>query len=136
MMARDARLEARVEHARQDDAEDRDGEQTRHARDRVVHAGCDAALLGVDRIEDDGGQRCDEAGTAESEQDRRREIRRPYEPPIPGKANATNPAPANSAPTTSGMRAPMCATKPPDHRESANMSNTNGSSDAPAAVGV
>ncbi len=59
-----------------------------------------------------------------------------YEPPMPGSANATNPAAATSAPTTSGMRAPMCAVSPPDQRDSVNISTTNGSSAPPAAVGV
>src|ERR1700681_2547210 len=50
-----------------------------------------------------------------------------YEPPIPGTANAANPAAATSAPTTSGTRAPMRAVSPPDQRDSVNISTTNGS---------
>src|SRR5579884_2729933 len=58
-----------------------------------------------------------------------------YDPPIPGSANAANPSAAKSAPAVIGMRAPTCATRPPDQRESANISRTNGNIAAPAAVG-
>ncbi len=59
-----------------------------------------------------------------------------YDPPSPGSAYAAKPAAASSAPAMSGMRAPMRATRPPDQRESVNMSTMNGSPAAPAAVGV
>src|SRR5258705_13992342 len=59
-----------------------------------------------------------------------------YAPPIPGRAYNARPTAAIEGPTVSGSRLPTRATNPPDHRESANMISGNGSSAAPAAVGV
>src|SRR4029077_20791400 len=59
-----------------------------------------------------------------------------YEPPIPGRAYSTRPSAAVAGPMVSGRRPPTRATRPPDHRDSANMITGNGSSAAPAAVGA
>src|SRR5580698_1997780 len=59
-----------------------------------------------------------------------------YDPSVPGRANARKPRAARVPPTTSGVRAPMRATKPPDQRDRTTMMATKGSSAAPAAVGV
>jgi len=58
-----------------------------------------------------------------------------YEPPPLARAKARKPMPARMLPVTSGKRAPIRATRPPDQRESVNMMTMNGSSEAPAAVG-
>jgi hypothetical protein len=44
------------------------------------------------------------------------------------------PAAASSGPTNRGALAPNVPIRPPDQRESVNMSKTNGSNAAPAAV--
>src|SRR5712692_5225948 len=59
-----------------------------------------------------------------------------YVPPIPGRAYSARPSAATAGPTVRGSRLPTRATKPPDHRESANTISGNGSNAAPAAVAV
>src|SRR5712691_5124301 len=59
-----------------------------------------------------------------------------YIPPMPGRAYSARPIAAIAGPTVRGSRLPTRATRPPDHRESANMTSGNGSNAAPAAVAV
>src|SRR5581483_4914723 len=58
-----------------------------------------------------------------------------YDPPLPGTAKAKKPSAAMTAPKSSGVRAPIRATRPPDHRDAATMQKMKGSKAAPAAVG-
>src|SRR6185295_2863860 len=54
-----------------------------------------------------------------------------YEPPIPGRAYNATPSAAMAGPIVSGSRLPTRATRPPDHRDNANMISGKGSSAAP-----
>ena len=57
-----------------------------------------------------------------------------YEPPIPGLRKSAKPDAATSDPIVSGSLAPYRATRPPDQRESTNISRIRGSNAAPACV--
>src|SRR5712691_10439303 len=49
-----------------------------------------------------------------------------YEPPTPGRAYNPRPSAATAGPSVSGSRLPTRPTRPPDHRDNANMINGNG----------
>ena len=57
-----------------------------------------------------------------------------HEPPMKGRANNAKPSAAMMGPTVSGRRLPTRATRPPDHRDSANMMMGKGRIAAPADV--
>jgi hypothetical protein len=73
--------------------------------------------------------------------DRRKRIRSQlrtcalYVPTILGLRKSAKPDAATSDPTVSGILAPYRATRPPDQRESTNISRMSGSRAAPAALG-